>query len=269
MRQLVSYISIIITLALISVIISSCLEEDDDDWRYIEDYRWRLIDGCLIVGYDQQQLLKLTELGYETFTPIVDMLFGFFEFSKDNPEYTPLQLARSGQTIGIKKNVKRVGSITFQLTERGNLRVKTELEQSVPANSIKFSFEALENASFWGFDEQYNFMDLKGQSFPALVQEQGVGRGGDPVNHRQDRLTNTYFPMPYFMDPINGYGFLVHSSSACFFDFAFLNTFNWTVEVWDKRQVDIILIPGDDPKSIVKGLRAEVGPLESKPLPYF
>ncbi len=59
---------------------------------------------------------------------------------------------------------------------------------------------------FFGFGTQYSSFDMRGRSLPVLVQEQGIGRGAQPLTFLAD-LTHgaggtwyhTYAPVPHFI----------------------------------------------------------------------
>lgn len=79
---------------------------------------------------------------------------------------------------------------TLQFSQQDN-----QLQFSLSTNQPEFNHLALHYASqpqehFYGFGEQYSFLDLKGQNIPVLSQEQGIGRG-DPVI---SKLVNLYSP---------------------------------------------------------------------------
>lgn len=48
-------------------------------------------------------------------------------------------------------------------------------------NRIFFTYSSERSERFYGFGEQFSFMDFKGKRVPILVQEQGIGRGDQPI----------------------------------------------------------------------------------------
>lgn len=73
-------------------------------------------------------------------------------------------------------------------------------------NRIYFSWLSDEDERFFGFGEQYSTFDMKGKRLPILVQEQGIGRGAQPITFLAE-LTNgaggswshSYAPVPQYI----------------------------------------------------------------------
>ncbi|KAL3632570.1 hypothetical protein CASFOL_025554 [Castilleja foliolosa] len=74
-------------------------------------------------------------------------------------------------------------------------------------NRICLSYSSEENERFYGFGEQFSYMDLKGKRVPILVQEQGLGRGDQPITFAANLVSyraggdecTTYAPSPFYM----------------------------------------------------------------------
>ncbi|OUS32349.1 hypothetical protein A9Q99_00715 [Gammaproteobacteria bacterium 45_16_T64] len=68
---------------------------------------------------------------------------------------------------------------TFELRFDLHLtQLKFALDTNVPEfNHLTLQYETSKSERFYGFGEQYSFVNLKGQNIPVLTQEQGVGRG--------------------------------------------------------------------------------------------
>lgn len=97
--------------------------------------------------------------------------------------------------------------ITFWVAD-GNLNFKANLEGF---EEIKLAFSSSAEERFYGFGEQYRFLDMSQKAFTLCVSEQGIGRGAQPittlVNLRSkgsggDDFT-TYAPMPVFVTSKN------------------------------------------------------------------
>lgn len=48
-------------------------------------------------------------------------------------------------------------------------------------NRIRITYSSEKSERFYGFGEQFSFMDFKGRRVPIFVQEQGIGRGDQPI----------------------------------------------------------------------------------------
>lgn len=54
-------------------------------------------------------------------------------------------------------------------------------KESKELNRIFFTYSSERSERFYGFGEQFSHMDFKGKRVPILVQEQGIGRGDQPI----------------------------------------------------------------------------------------
>ncbi|XP_024524427.1 uncharacterized protein LOC9654271 isoform X1 [Selaginella moellendorffii] len=102
------------------------------------------------------------------------------------------------------------GSI-FRRRSYGSLRVRpveqTSIDEVPDFNRVQLTYISHRNERFFGFGEQFSCLDLKGRRVPILVQEQGVGRGDQPITAAANILSyrsggswhTTYAPSPYYM----------------------------------------------------------------------
>lgn len=54
--------------------------------------------------------------------------------------------------------------------------------ESVRFNRVCFTYSSERSERFYGFGEQFSRMDFKGKRVPIIVQEQGIGRGDQPIS---------------------------------------------------------------------------------------
>ncbi|VVA37545.1 Hypothetical predicted protein [Prunus dulcis] len=74
-------------------------------------------------------------------------------------------------------------------------------------NRVCLTYSSEENERFYGFGEQFSHMDFKGKRVPILVQEQGIGRGDQPITFAANLISyraggdwsTTYAPSPFYM----------------------------------------------------------------------
>ncbi|BBP82503.1 alpha-glucosidase [Pseudomonas sp. Pc102] len=73
-------------------------------------------------------------------------------------------------------------------------------------NRLYLNWQRDADERFFGFGEQFSAFDLAGRRLPILVQEQGVGRGLQPITLAADLTaraggdwTSSYAPVPYFL----------------------------------------------------------------------
>lgn len=65
-----------------------------------------------------------------------------------------------------------------EVVERRRLN---EVSKCLELNRLCLSYSSEENERFYGFGEQFSHMDFKGKRVPIFVQEQGIGRGDQPI----------------------------------------------------------------------------------------
>ncbi|MFS7904395.1 putative alpha-glucosidase [Helianthus anomalus] len=74
-------------------------------------------------------------------------------------------------------------------------------------NRICFTYSSEKNERFFGFGEQFSHVDFKGRKVPIFVQEQGIGRGDQPITFAANLVSyraggdwsTTYAPSPFYM----------------------------------------------------------------------
>lgn len=84
---------------------------------------------------------------------------------------------------------KRLGWCWYLSRPRGFVLVSSVEEEmgnfDIPKaeefNRVWLTYASDENERFYGFGEQFSYMNFKGKKVPILVQEQGIGRGDQPI----------------------------------------------------------------------------------------
>ncbi|MDX1615170.1 MAG: alpha-glucosidase, partial [Candidatus Promineifilaceae bacterium] len=73
-------------------------------------------------------------------------------------------------------------------------------------NRLYLTYASSAEERFFGFGEQFSAFDLKGRRLPILVQEQGIGRGAQPVTTIVDLVAGaggawhtSYAPVPHYI----------------------------------------------------------------------
>ncbi|CAN0907989.1 yihQ [Linum grandiflorum] len=85
-----------------------------------------------------------------------------------------------------------------------------EDRESWPArefNRVVVTYSSEGDERFYGFGEQFSHMDLKGKRVPIFVQEQGIGRGDQPITFAANLVSyraggdwsTTYAPSPFYI----------------------------------------------------------------------
>ncbi|XP_058107452.1 uncharacterized protein LOC131251023 isoform X2 [Magnolia sinica] len=90
-------------------------------------------------------------------------------------------------------------------------------------NRVFITYTSEADERFYGFGEQFSHMEFKGRRVPILVQEQGVGRGDQPITLAANLVSyrsggdssTTYAPSPFYMTSkmrslyLEGYGYSI------------------------------------------------------------
>ena len=125
-------------------------------------------------------------------------------------------------------NLKCSGSstigYTLKLSEVDENQLAFDLSFSDPAyNRAYLSYASDPDEHFFGFGEQFTFLDLKGQRVPIWASEQGIGRGQQPVTALVDLAArsggnafSTYTAVPQYLTSRMRSVFLENSEYSLF-----------------------------------------------------
>ncbi|XP_010263325.1 PREDICTED: uncharacterized protein LOC104601619 [Nelumbo nucifera] len=110
---------------------------------------------------------------------------------------------------------RRLGWFWFLSRPRGFVAVNPsddEREEEKPGdfpgvNRVFLTYSSETDEKFYGFGEQFSHMEFKGRRVPIFVQEQGIGRGDQPITLAANLVSyraggdwsTTYAPSPFYM----------------------------------------------------------------------
>ncbi|KAG5555986.1 hypothetical protein RHGRI_006576 [Rhododendron griersonianum] len=123
------------------------------------------------------------------------------KIGKSNPQFHPTR-----RRIGWPRYFsKRRAIITAASTDEEDVLVNGDGHKGFNRVCLTYTSEA--NERFYGFGEQFSHMDFKGKRVPILVQEQGIGRGDQPITFAANLVSyrsagdwsTTYAPSPFYI----------------------------------------------------------------------
>lgn len=110
---------------------------------------------------------------------------------------------------------RKLGWYRFFTRSRGFVAVSSSSEEEMEMksaeltefNRVCITYSSEGNERFYGFGEQFSHMDFKGKRVPIFVQEQGIGRGDQPITFAANLVSyraggdwsTTYAPSPFYM----------------------------------------------------------------------
>src|SRR3712207_1450071 len=95
----------------------------------------------------------------------------------DSVEKKGEALVVSGRLLGEPRDVDY--ALTFSPVTGGRLRFEVAVDE--PYDRVYLTYASSPEERFFGFGTQYTFLDKKGHRVPISIQEQGIGRGEQPI----------------------------------------------------------------------------------------
>ncbi|KAG4164239.1 hypothetical protein ERO13_A13G002200v2 [Gossypium hirsutum] len=101
----------------------------------------------------------------------------------------------------------RTKGLSINSSSEEELGESNVVETALEFNRVCLTYASERNERFFGFGEQFSHMDFKGKRVPIFVQEQGIGRGDQPITFAANLVSyraggdwsTTYAPSPFYM----------------------------------------------------------------------
>jgi sulfoquinovosidase len=101
-----------------------------------------------------------------------------------HPDQTIERVERRGEALIVAGRLLGKGaaasySLAFSPVAEGRLGFAVEVEESY--DRVFLTYASSPQERFFGFGLQYTYLDMKGHRVPIFIQEQGIGRGKQPI----------------------------------------------------------------------------------------
>jgi len=179
------------------------------------------------------------------------------------------QIKATEKGIEINGMLKRL-PYTLRFQQVTANRLHFEIEVAPQFNRCYLTYASTPDEHFFGFGEQFSFVDMKGKRLPLFVMEQGVGRGQQPITLAANISAGaggswhtTYAGVPqYITSKLNG--FYLDNNEYSIFD----------MSREDRVQVQLFaplmqgnILFGESPAELIAAYTAAVGRM--RPLPEW
>lgn len=176
-----------------------------------------------------------------------------------------------GRLVG--KDCASEYKVTFQVVNETEL--KFQITTTNPTlNRLYFTYNSLPNERFYGFGEQFTYDEFKGKTPFLFTEEQGIGRGDQPITTGANLLAGaggnaytTYAPIPHYISSEKKSVFFENSGYA---KFDLTNQASVTAEFWDyqdekNKDVSGTIWVGTSPKALVEVYTKKTGRFPTLP----
>ncbi len=203
--------------------------------------------------------------------PKVRYKYGSFKFT-ENPEgacndlkIKDIDLLKTA--VVIEGDLCGTGfTMSLDIEQANTLEMNISLNDTT-YNRISLVMVSEAEEQIFGMGEQFSHVNMRGHRVPVWVEEQGVGRGDQPLTGLANSQMSggnqftTYAPVPFYISSFKR-SFQLHNTARSVFDFQYANTIE--VEVWD-NELSATLMQMDDPLDLLENFTERTGRLPMLP----
>ena len=205
----------------------------------------------------------------QRFQEKISGLFAIWTFQRSEEERFEVGsfqgLSRQGEAVEARYGGQGQVTVSASALRPGASLVKVRFQGVEGLRSVTIPFACDEASTFYGFGEQYNAAEQRGEAFQLHVSEQGIGRDpGKPPGGINGDAHTTYFPMPYFLDA-RGFGVMLRTPHRVYTDLCKTDPAQATLEVMSGDEVEMVVFHGPTPLDVIRQLGDEVGRPKAPP----
>jgi alpha-glucosidase (family GH31 glycosyl hydrolase) len=156
--------------------------------------------------------------------------------------------------------------ITLYFINDRSLRVECEILDRPEVNRLSIRFKSESRDLYYGMGERYDSVEHSGKRIYNWTEEQFIGSGKLSWLFKGEPLTrlNTYFPVPFYLNPVRRYGLLLDDTHFSEFDFG--KTEPGVLEIINfNDRMDLMIFVGDNPLDIITNYTAYTGRVKVAP----
>jgi len=184
-------------------------------------------------------------------------------------------IATEGDAVTLSGRLRGRGcsvgyAMRFEPVSSGQVAFRLELTDAPPEYTCLYlRLASTPDERFFGFGEQFTHLDLKGRKLPVITQEQGIGRGGEPLTSLLNLVApgsggdwyTTYAVVPFYITSL-GRSLFLENYEVSIFDMEDPNRLEITLL---GRQMRGRILRGASPLDLIEEYTAYAGRMS--PLP--
>ncbi|MCZ2357375.1 MAG: alpha-glucosidase [Bacteroidia bacterium] len=169
---------------------------------------------------------------------------------------------------GEVRNYQGTFRFYIHLSQSSNKTINIQFIDSIPANKRTLRFSKTKREPWFGGGEQYSTIQVNGHEIPLLVEEQGVGRGDQPISRivsvagAQGSQYTTYAPIPFFLSQTRAVW--SNLSGYQIANFRYPNLIEWSF--WDEKP-NLEWAVAQSPLELIQTYTNTTGRM--RPLPFW